>query len=66
MSDLAKKASGQSLHGPLPGKEIAPLKKTEAPLKKAILRTLSGFSTSPRANATATVEMKKSLGMEEE
>lgn len=66
MSGLAKKAAGQNLHGPIPGKGIAPLKKTEAPLKKAILRTLLNYSSSPQANTYATTEMKKSMGMKEE
>ena len=64
MSDLAKKAEGQSLHEPAP-KGVAPVKKSEAPLKKAILGILSNFSTSPLANDYATKNMKKSLGVKE-
>ena len=66
MSDLSDKAEGQNLHGP-DEKSIAPVKqsKSEAPLKRAILNILSNFGPSPIANALATKNMKKSLGVKE-
>lgn len=59
--NLAKKAAGQNLHGPIAGKGMVP-PKSDTSLKKAILSTLSNFSTSPRANAHATKKAKKSFG----
>ena len=64
MSHLSEKAAGQNFNESVE-KTIAPVKKSEAPLKKAILNILSNYSTSPRANASAMKNMKKSLGVKE-
>ncbi len=64
MSDLSEKAEGQNLNEPVE-KSIAPVKQSEAPLKKAILRILSNYTLSPHANESAVKNMKKTLEVKE-